>query len=69
MPSIIIHAIANRVGFSARMFVAEDDRVFDETIFEMYGGLTNLILVVTGSLIAIVACIHQLKNQFRKEDQ
>ena len=67
MPSIIIHAAANLSGFSVRFF-ADMDSVLDDTIYEMYGNITNLAAVVIGSIITIWICVYFLKKELIKEE-
>lgn len=67
MPSIIIHAAANLTAFLVRLLIAGDDSVFDQTVFDMYGGLTNLFAVIVGSIIVIAVCVQLLSKGFEKE--
>jgi membrane protease YdiL (CAAX protease family) len=64
MPSIIIHAGANLSGYLARFFVDPDS--LDDTIFEMYGGVTNLIAVVLGSVIIVWIGVYFLQKEFAR---
>ncbi|MEE4198668.1 MAG: type II CAAX endopeptidase family protein [Bacteroidales bacterium] len=64
--SIIIHAAANLSGFIMRFFIGEDSSV-TESALEMYGGLTNLLLVTGGSIVVITICIYFLRIQFNKQ--
>jgi uncharacterized protein len=64
--SIIIHASANLSGFLMRCFI-DTDSSMDDTLLEMYGGLTNLILVIVGSIIIVTICIYFLKIEFNKQ--
>lgn len=63
--SIIIHASANLSGFIMRFFL-DADSVMDDTLLEMYGGLTNLILVTAGSIIIFSICISFLNIEMNK---
>lgn len=65
MPSIIIHAAANFWGFMRRYFT-DFDSVMNQDFLESYGGLTNLMLLIFGSLIVISICIYYLKKEFDK---
>lgn len=67
MPSIIIHGAANLCGFSVRLFFADTHSVFDATLFDIYGGVMNLVAIVAGSLIMIWVCVHLLKKELREE--
>jgi len=64
-PSIIIHASANLSGFIMRYFLDVDSSM-DDTLVEMYGGITNLILAIVGSIIIVSICIFFLIKEFRK---
>ena len=64
--SIIIHASANLSGFLMRYFI-DFDSSMDETLLQMYGGLTNLILAIVGSIIIILICIFYLQKEFNKQ--
>lgn len=64
---IIIHFAANLSGFSVRFFI-DIEAHMDDTIFEMYGGITNLIAVIFVSIIAITTCIYVLNKEFEKDD-
>lgn len=66
LPSIIIHAVVNLYGFSIRYFV--DIKSFvNETLIEMYGGIISFTLIITGSLIIMMACLYYLKKEFKKD--
>ena len=64
--SIIIHASANLSGFLMRYFI-DIDSSMDDTLLEMYGGLTNLILAIVGSIIIVSICIYLLNKEFIKQ--
>jgi membrane protease YdiL (CAAX protease family) len=64
--SIIIHASANLSGFILRFFI-DIDSSMDDTLVEMYGGLTNLILAIVGSIIIVSGCIYYLKKEFSEK--
>lgn len=64
--SIIIHASANLSGFLMRYFV-DVDSMMDETLLEMYGGLTNLILAIVGAIIIFSICIFYMNKEFNKQ--
>lgn len=66
LPSIIIHASVNLSAFSAR-FIFDADSSMDKSLLEMYGGLTNLILAISGSIIIASICIYFLIKEFDKE--
>ena len=67
MPAIIIHAAANLSGFSVRVF-ADIDSVLDDTIYDLYGNITNLAAVVISSIIIIWICVFFLKRELIKEE-
>lgn len=64
--SIIIHASANMSGFLMRYFI-DIDSYMDDSLVEMYGGLSNLILVIVGSIIIVSICIYFLRKEFNKQ--
>ena len=39
----------------------------DKTLIESYGGLTNLILAIVGSIIIVSVCIYFLIKEFNKK--
>ncbi len=63
--SIIIHATANLSGFLIRL-VIDVDSMMDDSLLEMYGGLTNLILAIVGSVIIVAVCIYFLRKEFER---
>lgn len=63
--SIIIHAAANLSGFLLR-FIIDVESSMDKTLAESYGGLTNLILTIVGSIILVSLCIYFLTKEFNK---
>lgn len=65
MPSIIIHAVANLGGGLSRHFT-DFDSTMNQNFLERYGGLTNLMLLIIGSLIVVSICIYYLKKEFEK---
>lgn len=64
--TIIIHAAANLSGYIVRYFIDMESSM-DDTLVEMYGGLTNLILVIVGSIIIVSICIYFLEKEFSKQ--
>ncbi len=64
--SIIIHAAANLSGFLMR-YIIDIDSSMDKTLIESYGGLTNLILAIVGSIIIVSVCIYFLIKEFNKK--
>jgi membrane protease YdiL (CAAX protease family) len=63
--SIIIHAAANLSGFLMRYFI-DFDSSMDDTLLEMYGGVTNLILAIVGSVLIVTVCIYYLRKEFER---
>lgn len=63
--SIIIHASANLSGFLMRFFI-DIDSSMDKTLLDMYCGLTNLILVIVGSVLIVTVCIYFLRKEFER---
>jgi membrane protease YdiL (CAAX protease family) len=63
--SIIIHASANLSGFIMRYFI-DFDSFMDDTLIEMYGGLSNLIIAIIGSIIIVAVCVYFLRKEFSK---
>ena len=63
--SIIIHASANLSGFIMRYFI-DFDSFMDDTLVEMYGGLSNLIIAIIGSIIIVAVCVYFLRKEFSK---
>ena len=66
LPSIIIHASANLSGFLFRYIVDIDSRMNDSLV-KIFGGITNLILAILGSIIILSICIFFLTKEFNKE--
>jgi hypothetical protein len=65
LPSIIIHASANLSGFGMR-FILDVDSSMDKSLVEIYGGWTNLILMILGSIVIVSTCIYYLNKEFIK---
>jgi len=68
LPSIIIHASANLSGFLVRFLVDINVRMNDSLV-NIYGGLTNLILSIAGSIIVVSICIYFLIKEFNKRGE
>ena len=67
LPSIIIHASINLSGFYMR-FILDLDSAMDKSLAEMYGGLTKMILIISGSILIASICIYFLIKEFNKTD-
>lgn len=63
--SIIIHAAANLNAFLLQHFT-DIESTIDDTLLEMYGGLTRLIFAIIGSIAILAICIYFLKKEFNK---
>lgn len=63
--SIIIHAATNLGGFLVRFFI-DIDSLMDDTLLEMYGGFTNLILAIVSSILIVAVCIYFLLKEFER---
>ncbi|HEY5122148.1 MAG TPA: type II CAAX endopeptidase family protein [Ignavibacteria bacterium] len=66
LPSIIIHSSANLSGFLLRYFI-DTNSSMNGSLIEMYGGITNFILSIVGSIIILSICIYFLIKEFNKE--
>lgn len=66
LPSIIMHAAVNLFGFSMRYFVDTKSSINDSLV-DVYGGITNLIFTIAISIIILLACLYYLKNEFKKD--
>ena len=64
--TIIIHAAANLSGYLMRQFI-DMDSALDISLPETYGGLTNLIFAIVGSIIIVTVCIYFLGKEFGKQ--
>lgn len=42
------------------------DSSMDDTLLEMYGGVTNLILAIVGSVLIVTVCIYYLRKEFER---
>ena len=65
LASIIIHASVNLSGFLLRI-ILDVNSFMDKSVIESYGGLTNLILIISGSVIIASICIYFLIKEFDK---
>ena len=64
--SIIIHASANLSAYFMRYFI-DIDSSMDDTLLEMYGGLSNLIMAIVGSITIVSICIYFLNKAFNNQ--
>jgi len=67
LPSIIIHAAANLSGFGMRL-ILDVDSSMDKSLVETYGGWTNLIFTILGSIVVVSSCIYFLNKEFIKTE-
>ena len=47
-------------------FFIDIDSSMDGTLLYMYGGLTNLILAIVGSVLIVTVCIYFLLKEFER---
>ena len=64
--SIIIHASANLSAYFMRYFI-DIDSSMDDRLLEMYGGLSNLIMAIVGSITIVSICIYFLNKAFNNQ--
>jgi len=48
-------------------FIFDADSSMNKSLVEIYGGLTNLIMLISGSIIIVSICIYFLMKEFEKE--
>jgi uncharacterized protein len=58
---LIIHASANLFAYSMRVFL-DLELIIDMSLAEFFGGYTNLIIVIAGSIVVGSICIYFLKR-------
>ncbi|MFT6947122.1 MAG: membrane protease YdiL (CAAX protease family) [Vicingaceae bacterium] len=63
---IIIH-FANNFTASIFMFLDPDSMAIDEDLHEMYGGSTNMYVIVTASIVIAAVCIYVLNKRMKME--
>jgi len=63
--SVIIHATINLTGFLSRYAAGPDMTSTDNSLLGIYGGLTNLVLVIFGSIIIFLGCILFIRKYFK----
>ncbi|MDD4673021.1 MAG: type II CAAX endopeptidase family protein [Bacteroidales bacterium] len=61
--TIIIHVVNNLVAFVGGYF-QDAEEAMSESFIESYGGVTNMILIIVGGILASVVCVYLLKKQF-----
>lgn len=65
--AILIHFTANLSGFLMRYFI--NDSSTDASLVESYGGILNMILLITGSLFVITASVFYIHNVFKQRSR
>ncbi|MFT6200715.1 MAG: membrane protease YdiL (CAAX protease family) [Vicingaceae bacterium] len=63
---IIIH-FANNFTASIFMFLDPDSMAIDEELHKMYGGSTNMYVIVTASIVIAAVCIYVLNKRMKME--
>ncbi|MBN1927401.1 MAG: CPBP family intramembrane metalloprotease [Prolixibacteraceae bacterium] len=64
--TMIIHATANLAGYIMKYFF-DHEKAINLTSKDIYGGTTNLILIIIGSVIIISLCVYYISNECKKE--
>jgi uncharacterized protein len=64
LPSIIIHASANFCGYIMRYFF-DNNSLMNDSLVNIFGGISNLILSVVLSIIIATLCIIFLNKEFQ----
>jgi len=64
--SIIIHTIANLASVLMHYFI-NIDSIKDNILLGMYGGITNLKIVVISSVLILIFCFYFLNKEFNKK--
>lgn len=67
--SMIIHASLNLCGFLMRHIEKMDTSSMDKTLVESYGGVLNLVLAITGSIVILLISIYYLNREFKKNSK
>ena len=65
LATIMIHAVANGSSFLLQLFF-DADTLMNKTEVEIYGGVTNTILILSGSVILAAVSIFILQREFLK---
>jgi hypothetical protein len=61
--SILIHLVNNLVAFVG-MYFMDADTMMNESLTELYGGFTNLIIITIGAIIISILGILLLRKEF-----
>ena len=63
---MIIH-FTNNFGASVVMYFNEDAASMDAELQEMYGGVTNMYIIIAASIIIAAVCISMLNKRMKME--
>ncbi|MGF1587041.1 MAG: lysostaphin resistance A-like protein [Bacteroidales bacterium] len=63
---VIIHATANLTAYFTRAFI-DLETLIDKSSIEIFGGFTNYMIVIIGSIFIGSICLYFLMKEFRKE--
>jgi len=66
--TIIIHATLNLFSFLSTVITNTTAADMDKSAVELYGGLTNFIIVIISSWIVIIISINYLNRYFHRQD-
>lgn len=61
--SILIHLVNNLIAFVG-MYFMDAETMMNESLSELYGGITNLILITIGAITVTIICVFLLKKEF-----
>ncbi|MBE9468875.1 MAG: CPBP family intramembrane metalloprotease [Bacteroidetes bacterium] len=61
--SILIHSVNNLFAFTWMHFVGAE-KMMNESLTELYGGFTNLILITFGAIIMSIVAVFLLRKEF-----
>ena len=61
--SILIHLVNNLVAFLG-MYFMDAETMMNESLTELYGGFTNLILIIIGAILVSILGIFLLRKEF-----
>ncbi|HWK58982.1 MAG TPA: type II CAAX endopeptidase family protein [Parapedobacter sp.] len=66
--SILIHLVNNLFAFIG-MHSMDTEAMIDKSQLELYGGLTNFILITAGAILISIICIFFLRQEFSNSRQ
>jgi uncharacterized protein len=67
MLCIVIHFVNNFAAFISMRFT-DAEAMMNSELTDYYGGLINLILIISGSLLIVVCSLVMLKDEFQKSE-